>query len=138
MSHTTTQKAVCTNEIVLQQTCERLQAQYLGRGQHSLYSSKHQGLGVKLKGWNFPVIFTDQGECMFDNYNGAWGDIEDLNRFKQYYPVEAAKHAYAGQGTVVEEVLANGDVKCVITLGGGTQLVGDSPAPLGPGGISLS
>ena len=57
-----------------------------------LFSGEATGLLVRLPDWLYPVVVdTTTGQVHFDNYNGAWGDQEQLDRFLQAYAVEKAR-----------------------------------------------
>jgi hypothetical protein len=51
------------------------------------------GLRIHLPGWRYPVVVDAQHRAHYDNYNGAWGDITLLHRFRQTYAVEATVRA---------------------------------------------
>ena len=36
------------------------------------------GTEIKLPNWQYPIIVKNNGEVIFDNYNGNWGDIKEL------------------------------------------------------------
>lgn len=118
MSHITKRKSSMKNPDCIRKAAKRVGAEYLGIQQKGRGGA---GVQVKLPGWQYPVtIKTDTGECVFDNYSGRWGDEKDLDALKQGYAVEAAKAQAKAEGHAFEEeTLANGDIKCVIPLGGG-------------------
>jgi hypothetical protein len=75
------------------------------------------GISVQLPGWSYPVVFTEDGEAFFDNYNGHWGKQEELNKFTQHYGVEKAKKQAKIKGWNYREVKGqNGEVKVVINV----------------------
>ena len=50
------------------------------------------GLLIKLPDWVYPlVVNTTTGQAAFDNYQGAWGRQEHLDRFMQMYAIEKTK-----------------------------------------------
>ena len=44
-----------------------------------------KGHVVHLKGWRYPVVFGADGVARYDTYKGRWGDIAELNKFRQRY-----------------------------------------------------
>lgn len=58
---------------------------------------------VNLKGWTYPVVVSKRGEIAYDNYQGSWGDIAQLNRLKQAYGLEKAKMLAKLQGYMTRE-----------------------------------
>ena len=74
---------------------------------------------VKLPGWLYPVVFNTQtGEANFDNYNGGWGNVEELHSLVQEYSIqvaEAESQQLVVQGWTMERVRQeNGDIQVVI------------------------
>lgn len=120
MSHITTRKSAMKNQDAIKRACDRMPgAKFLGR-----LSSRREGrgVGVQLPGWRNPVVIKEDGTCSYDNYGGRWGANETLDKFQQGYGVEAAKLQAEAEGHQFEEQqLPNGDIKCVISLGGGTE-----------------
>ena len=89
-------------------------------GTATLFSAEATGLLVKLPDWLYPVVCdTATGQVHYDNYNGAWGQQEQLDRFLQAYAVERAHIEARKQGhSAFEQVLPDGSIKLVIELGG--------------------
>ena len=81
-----------------------------------------RGLIVRLPDWTYPVVIdTTTGQVRFDNYNGAWGDQAQLDRFLQIYAVEKARIEARKKGhQVTEQALADGSIKLTIRVGGGS------------------
>ena len=69
-------------------------------GTAQLFSGEATGLIVRLPDWAYPaVIDTTTGQVHYDNYNGAWGDQAQLDRFLQIYAVEKAASRPARRAT---------------------------------------
>ena len=67
------------------------------------------------------VIDTTTGQVHFDNFNGAWGDQAQLDRFLQIYAVERTRIEARKKGhQITEQALADGSIKLTITVGGGS------------------
>ena len=100
--------------------CRRLGLPEPASGTAELFSGRAAGLLVKLPGWLYPcVVDTATGEVRYDNYAGAWGAQEQLDKFLQTYAVEKARIEARKRGyTVVEQPLADGSVKLTVQLGG--------------------
>jgi len=75
---------------------------------------------VQLPGWNYPVVCeTQSGAVKYDNYNGAWGRQEELNKFLQAYAVEKARIEARKKGHRVSEAkLEDGSIKITVHVGG--------------------
>lgn len=86
-----------------------------------LFTSTETGLTVKLPGWTYPVVFdVATGGVKFDNFNGRWGQQQELDRFLQAYACERAKIEARKKGhTVSEQTLADGSIKLTIQVAGG-------------------
>lgn len=121
MSHIVTIKTKVTDPAALNAACRRLGLEAPVQGTAKLFSSHATGLIVKLPGWTFPaVVDTASGEVKFDNYNGAWGKQEELDKLLQAYAIERAKSEARRVGhSVTEQPLSNGSIKLVIQLTGG-------------------
>ena len=100
--------------------CRRLGLPEPILGTAQLFSGPATGLLIKLPGWLYPVVAqTDTGQVQFDNYGGAWGQPEKLDRFLQAYAVEKAKIEARRKGyTVTEQPLADGSIRLSIQVGG--------------------
>ena len=86
-----------------------------------LFSSTATGLTVQLPGWSYPVVLdVATGGVKFDNFNGRWGQQQELDRFLQAYACEKAKIEARKKGhTVSEQTLADGSIKLTIQVAGG-------------------
>jgi hypothetical protein len=100
--------------------CERLKLPAPVHGKHRLFSEQVEGLAVQLPDWNYPVVADlATGQLKFDNYGGAWGKQEHLDRFLQVYACEKAKIEARRRGhSVTEQTLADGAIKLTIQVGG--------------------
>ena len=100
--------------------CKRLGIAPPVNGQHKLFTSTATGLGIKLPGWNYPVVCDlTTGQVAFDNYNGRWGEQSKLDALLQIYAIEKAKIEARKRGhTVTEQALADGSIKLTIQVGG--------------------
>ena len=89
-------------------------------GTHKLFRSKATGLAVRLTGWQFPAVFdTRAGQVRFDNFNGHWGELLQLDRFLQAYAVEKAMLEARRKGHAVSErTLADGSIHLTVLVGG--------------------
>ena len=92
-------------------------------GSHKLFTSTATGLGVRLPGWNYPVVFDlTSGHVAFDNYEGRWGEQSKLDALLQMYAIEKAKIEARKRGhTVIEQNLPSGEIKLVIHVSGGAD-----------------
>ncbi len=121
MSHTVKVKKLEIKDIkAIQKAAERVGGKVLNAGErrrYQLFSSTHEGVGVQLPGWNYPIVVdTDTGEVFYDNYNGQWGNPQQLDAFAQAYTVEKAKVEAMLHGMVVEEVQhENGEIELRMT-----------------------
>lgn len=79
-----------------------------------------RGLGVYLPGWQYPVIINEAtGECAYDNYNGNWGKIEELNKFTAHYGAEKTRVEALRMGYEVNEHYneVTSDIELTINVG---------------------
>lgn len=113
MSHTTSCDLVVTNEAALLRTVAAENLHIEDTRRHEMFDGKIvQGIGVKLAGWDYPVIFdTKSGKVHYDNYNERWGKQDTLDKFMQRYSLETLTEQAQLNGLTNEYVTqANGDI----------------------------
>jgi hypothetical protein len=127
MSNIVTITCQYTDKNIIKAAVKRCQAVLLGKdgeevtepavGTHRFYSGNRTGIGVKLRGWEYPAVITDK-TVEFDNHNGRWGQLDRLREFQQAYAVESvlAKARNSRQFCQVQEnQLENGCVEILCT-----------------------
>ena len=79
-----------------------------------------EGLAVQLADWRYPVVCDlESGQLNYDNFNGRWGDRQELDAFLQAYTLEKAGLEARRQGhRLSEQKLDDGSVKLTIHVGG--------------------
>ena len=119
MSHIVTIATKVHDPAAVGAACQRLGLAAPVQGTATLFSGEATGLIVHLPGWQYPaVIDTPTGVIHFDNFAGAWGDPQHLDRFLQMYAVERAKREGRKQGYAVsEQALQDGSIKVQILEG---------------------
>jgi len=120
LSHIVSIKTEVRDPAAVHSACRRLGLPEPVRGTARLFEGEAAGLLVKLRDWLYPVVVdTATGHVRFDNYNGAWGRQEHLDRFLQIYAVEKARIEALKRGhSVVERPLADGSIRVTIQVGG--------------------
>ena len=120
MSHIVSIKTQVRDPAGVAAACRRLALPQPVHGTAELYSGQAIGLLVQLPGWLYPaVIETATGTVRYDNYNGAWGDEQQLHRFLQAYVVEQARiEARKKSYRTTEQSLADGSILVEIEVGG--------------------
>ena len=121
MSHIVTIRTELRDHAAVSAACRRLQLAPPIVGIAQLFSNQVAGLIVRLPDWTYPVVIdTASGHVRYDNYEGAWGDQAQLDRFMQTYAVEKARIEARKKGhQVTEQALADGSIKLTIRVGGG-------------------
>jgi hypothetical protein len=119
MSHLVSIKTKVTDPAALNAACRRLGLEPPVLGTARLFSAQATGLIVKLPGWNYPVVaHVATGTLAFDNYNGAWGKQEELDKLLQAYAVEKTRiEARRAGHTLTEQKLTDGSIKLTIQVG---------------------
>ena len=122
MSHIVQIKTEVRDPAAVSAACRRLSLPEPVHGTAQLFSGEVTGLIVRLPDWPYPaVIDTTTGQVQLDNYDGAWGDQAQLDRFLQIYAVEKARIEARKKGhQITEQALADGSIKLTITVGGGS------------------
>jgi hypothetical protein len=120
LSHIVTVKTEVRDYAAVIAACRRLQLPPPIAGTAQLFSGEVSGLMLRLPDWAYPaVIDTTTGQVHFDNFNGAWGDQAQLDRFLQIYAVERTRIEARKKGhQISEQALADGSIKLTITVGG--------------------
>ncbi|GAF88160.1 unnamed protein product, partial [marine sediment metagenome] len=106
--------------VAIRTACHRLQLEDPVHGTTKLFSGRETGLAVKLPGWRYAVVCDlDSGQLKYDNYQGHWGEQQELDRFLQAYAIEKARLEARKNGhSVTEQPLSDGSVKLTIQVGG--------------------
>ena len=120
MSHVVEIKTEVRDEQAVRAACVRLQLAPPEHKTVTLFSATAAGLCLQLPGWQYPVVCNLQsGSVQYDNYNGAWGEQAELNRFLQRYAVEKAKIEARKKGhTCSESHLDDGSIRVTVHVGG--------------------
>jgi hypothetical protein len=120
VSHIVNIRTEVRDAAAVQAACERLQLEVPTQGSTKLFSGQVTGLAVKLPGWRYPVVCDlETGQLKYDNYQGHWGDRQQLDHFLQAYAIEKARLEARKNGhSVTEKPLADGSVKLTIQVGG--------------------
>src|SRR4051812_42813029 len=122
LSHIVTIKTEVRDHAAVGAACRRLELPLPVLGTAELFGGPASGLIVRLTDWAYPVVIdTTTGQVHYDNYNGAWGDQAQLERFLQMYAVEKTRIEARKKGhQITEQPLADGSIKLTIRVGGGS------------------
>ena len=104
-SHTVTVKVEFKDPRAFEAAVTAIGGTWIGQGDHALfqnYGAAVTGLGFSLPGWRYPLVLKEKGELAFDDFNGQWGNVADVDRLKAAYAVESARIAAENQGWFVE------------------------------------
>jgi len=107
-----------TDITTLLDACECLNLQVVEKGIHHLFASEEEGVAVYLPGWSYPIVFKQDGSVAYDNYNGEWGNIEELHKLTSWYGFLKAKAAAICQGYNTEETYTDEGIQLKICIGG--------------------
>ena len=120
MSHVVTIATQVHDPRAIAAACRRLDLPVCLPGTATLFSSQVSGLLVRLPNWLYPVVVDlKTAQLHYDNYQGHWGDPQQLDRFLQAYAVEKARIEAQKQGhALTERALADGSITLTIHLRG--------------------
>jgi hypothetical protein len=120
MSHIVQIQTEVRDPVAVYAACRRLNLLEPNHGTAKLFETEAVGLLVRLPDWLYPCVCdTNAGTVKFDNFGGAWGDKQHLDRFLQAYAVEKAKLEARKKGyTATEQTLTDGSIKLTIQVGG--------------------
>jgi len=91
MSHTITAKIEFKDTESLTRAVEKLGGNVIGHGEHGLYETKERGLGFELPGWHYPLVAKSDGTLAYDDFNGQWGNVKDIDTLKCTYTLTAVE-----------------------------------------------
>ena len=104
MSHTVKSKIELKNAAALRAAVEKMGGQYLGHGSAQLYDGATvTGNRFTLPGWHYPLTAEASGHLAYDDYNGQWGNPNDIPRLTGHYAIEAARAEAAAQCWMSED-----------------------------------
>ena len=89
-SETRQVKTQMKNMEALKQAVKSLKGTILDGDTHRLFSGTVKGVGIKLPKWNYPLVLKEDGTLAYDDYNGRWGDKNDIKKLQQEYTLHAA------------------------------------------------
>lgn len=118
MSHVSQMSVKFTDIEAMKAACIRMGAQFCGKGFITFYDETEVGgYVIQLPDWKYGIVVKPDGSIRYDNYGGEWGDIKELNSFKQLYAVETAKLKAKQEGyTYQEDELPTGVLKLTIEI----------------------
>lgn len=73
------------------------------------------GTAIYIPDWAYPIVITEDGRVVGDNYGGSWGDPAKLNQLKQAYGAEVVRIMVQRQGrSVCESQNADGSITLTV------------------------
>ena len=120
MSHIVTIATKVRDPVAIAAACLRLGLPQPVHGTSQVFTTEATGYAVQLPEWRYPVVCdTATGTVHYDNYQGKWGNSQQLDQFLQAYAVEKARLEACRNGhTVTEQPLSDGSIKLTIQVGG--------------------
>lgn len=120
MSHRQEVQAQVHNTQVLQRTCERLNYQVQvapegGKLNGEIFDGAIEGVAiVKIPGWKYDVWVKEDGSIVFDDYNGRWGNKQDIDFLLRDYADDFAQHQLVeleGHTLVSHQLMEDGTIE---------------------------
>lgn len=116
MSHTATVESKMTDSGALADACRELGLAEPKRETVKFYDGqKVEGVAVRLKGWMYPVVLTDDGRLVMDDYKGSWGKPQELAALRQHYALAVARRTVGAQYRVQHQQQPDGSMRVVLT-----------------------
>ena len=117
MSHSIAAELRCPNVEIVERTIAIMGLRRVAGERHTLFDGrKVEGIGFELPNWRKMVAIDRAGVPHYDNYNGSWGDIAELDKFLQTYAVEDAMQQAALNGfSVAQTIDAHGNIELACT-----------------------
>lgn len=114
MSHTVKVDNITINNVnALQRAVQNMGLQIEESNSLSLYNGTYNVKKViQLPGWKYKIGITEDGEIIYDNYNGSWGNYEELHRLLKEYSAAQIEDQFMERGQMLMRTEAeNGDIK---------------------------
>lgn len=119
MSHAVTVKSKLLDGQYIEAACKAMGGTIAAETSVRFYdASDHEGIVLRLPGWDPTyghVVVKDDGEIVFDNYEGTWGDAGDIGKLKQEYAFAEAEALYGEEWDVEREWMDDGNLKVTIS-----------------------
>lgn len=117
MSHTVTLEIKLRNRGHLRKACQALGVEPTQETVQFYDKRRVTGTVIRFDGWKYPVVIDASGSVHFDDYDGAWGNVDDVHRLQVQYAVAAAQEMKAeGWHMGAVQTLSNGAQKLTLTL----------------------
>lgn len=117
MSHCTTIDVKFKDINILKKVCKKLNLEFEENSYQRFYDGKIEyGTKIKLPNWNYPIIVKSDGNVIYDNYEGNWGDEKEINKLKQHYAVEKTKSIAIKNGYTFTEKKVGNDIKLFVNI----------------------
>ena len=110
MSHTSTMKLQLDDISALAKACAALGLSMVENQKIKFYSGSATGTSIQLPGWKYPIVITPEGKIQYDNYNGNWGKIDELNKLLQKYNYEVVTDALSLEDFIYDETEEDGEI----------------------------
>ena len=120
MSHIVTIPTEVRDAEALRLGCDRLGLERPVHRTAKLFTTEATGYCVELPEWRYPVVCdVESGRVHYDNFNGPWGEKQQLDRLLQMYAIEKTRLEARRRGhTVTEQALNDGSVRLTVHVGG--------------------
>ena len=117
MSHRASVQVEFRNPETFESACKAMGWEWQGKGSHRQYNGCHEGLGVKIPGWRYPIVLQDS-ELIYDDasrYDTPFGvsyghgrtadengNVPEIIALRGEYAIQAAIAAATAQGLYSE------------------------------------
>ena len=92
MSHTLRSKDLRIDRQAAQLAAAYLKLPAQAQARHRFYDGTvAEGTLVSLPGWQRPIVIQENGEVIYDNMQGHWGNILELEKFVGYTLAQMAE-----------------------------------------------
>ena len=119
MSHIVQIQTQVRDPDAIRSAATRLSLSEPSYGSTRLFNAEVTGWRVQFPAWKYPAVCdTALGVIHYDNFQGRWGDPNQLDQFLQAYAIEKCRlEARRAGHTVIEQHLEGGFVKLTVQVG---------------------
>ena len=101
-SHTVRIRVALKDEAALKAAVLAMGGTFIGQGSHRIFDGSYLGLGFTLPGWSRALILQADGNLLYDDFSGRWGNPADIEKLKSEYTLATATQAAMNQGWMYE------------------------------------
>lgn len=102
-------KQAVKNVPAFEAACERLGLELKAPGTYNVWNRPTKGRGLRLPGWKYDIVVEEGGTIAYDNHNGGWGKMTELDALMQQYGLTSLEAEARQYGHLLETPTVNAE-----------------------------